>query len=344
MADFILIDGDKAVFLPGFAPAVVTVRPGDLRGSGPATFTGKKTCVDGDEKRVEVAGCVYMTPQYSIPGTGTLKIAALASDQKARKTTTGSKLVLLKGSRFTASFEVQSPAQQPPPAAGQPSPDPTGRYSGSGMFITANSEFQGNLTLRPTTTDFSCSARFHTLPSMPVAHDGTSQTKRLSAGIEPDYYVAVDERSPRDLLAFVRQYAETLNYFDNNNQLASDWGALSAGGSGLEPAVVEFMEAPEKFTSKEARLLNRPHFVLFLAFLKLFRLAQDRLNTLTREHLDFYFQQVLGMTRKPAIPDRVHVFVDLAVERSAGAARRTRCWPGERAGPGPTHLSHRPRR
>jgi hypothetical protein len=27
-----------------------------------------------------------MTPQYSIPGTGTLKIASLASNQKAQKT------------------------------------------------------------------------------------------------------------------------------------------------------------------------------------------------------------------------------------------------------------------
>jgi len=29
-----------------------------------------------------------MTPQYSIPGTGTLKIAALAGNQKATKTQT----------------------------------------------------------------------------------------------------------------------------------------------------------------------------------------------------------------------------------------------------------------
>ncbi len=143
MADFILIDGDKAVFLPSFAPAVVVVRPGYLKGSGPATFTGKKTCVDGDEKCVEVPGCVYTTPQYSIPGAGTLKIAALAGDQKARKTTTGGKAVLLKGSRFTATFEVQSPAKQPPPGPGPPSPDATTQYSGSGMFITTNLKFQG---------------------------------------------------------------------------------------------------------------------------------------------------------------------------------------------------------
>jgi hypothetical protein len=100
--------------------------------------------VDGDEKDVSVPGCTYMTPQYSIPGTGTLKISALAGDQKAKKTQTGGKLVLLKGSSFTAKFEVQSPAKQPPPGPGSPIPDASPQYSGSGTFITTNTKFQGS--------------------------------------------------------------------------------------------------------------------------------------------------------------------------------------------------------
>lgn len=144
MADFILIEDDKANFLPNFGAAIVVVQPGDLKGSGPATLNGKKICVDGDEKNVSVPGCTYMTPQYSIPGTGTLKIAALAGDQKAQKTNTGGKAVLLKGGQFTAKFEVQSPAQQPPPGAGSPIPDPTPQYSGQGMFMTTNTKFRGS--------------------------------------------------------------------------------------------------------------------------------------------------------------------------------------------------------
>src|SRR5271165_5677112 len=140
MADFILVDSDQAIFLPNFGPAVVVVRPGDLKGSGPATFTGKRICVDGDEKRVEVPGCVYMTPVYSIPGTGTLKIASLAGNQKATKTNTGGKAVLLKGGTFVAKFEVQNPAKIPPPVG---TPDGTPQYSGSGMFITTNGKLSG---------------------------------------------------------------------------------------------------------------------------------------------------------------------------------------------------------
>lgn len=131
------------IFIPAFGAAIVVVQPGKLEGSGPATIGGKKICVDGDESKVEVAGCTYMTPQYSIPGSGTLKIAALAANQKAKKTQTGGKVVLLKGGSFTAKFEVQSPAQQPPPGPGAPIPDATPQYSGNGMFIPANIKFMG---------------------------------------------------------------------------------------------------------------------------------------------------------------------------------------------------------
>ncbi len=143
MPDFILIAGDKASFLPNFGAAVVAVKPGNLEGSGPATLAGKKLCVAGDEKKVSVPGCVYMTPQYSIPGAGTLEIAALAADQKAKKTSTGGKAALLKGSRFTARFQVQTPAQQPPPGPGPPIPDSTPQYPGNGSFITTNTKFRG---------------------------------------------------------------------------------------------------------------------------------------------------------------------------------------------------------
>jgi hypothetical protein len=136
MSDTILIDGDQAIFLPAFTPAVVVVQPGKLTGSGPATIGGKKIAVDGDEAQVSVPGCTYMTAVYPIPGTGTLKIAALASDQKAQHTQTGGKPMLLKGGQFDAKFEVQSPAQQP--TASGPVPDATPQYTGKGLFVSTN--------------------------------------------------------------------------------------------------------------------------------------------------------------------------------------------------------------
>ena len=143
MGDFIIITGDKANFIPAFGAAIVVVQPGTMEGSGKLTLNGKKVCVDGDESKVEVPGCTYMTPQYSIPGSGTLKIDALAGNQLAKHTTTEGKAVLLKGAMFTAKFEVQSPAQQPPPGPGGPIPDSSPNYSGNGMFVTTNIKFTG---------------------------------------------------------------------------------------------------------------------------------------------------------------------------------------------------------
>lgn len=142
MPDAILLHGDKVLFMPSFGPATVVPRPGTLSASGPATANGKKVCVAGDETKVSVAGCTYITPLHSIPGTGTLKIASLAPNQKARKTKSGGKAVLLKGGSFTARFEVQNPAKQPPPPAGSPIPDATPQYSGSGSFLTTNLKFK----------------------------------------------------------------------------------------------------------------------------------------------------------------------------------------------------------
>ena len=138
MTDKILVEDDIANFMPNFTPAIVVVQPGQMKASGKATIKGKKICVDGDEAQLQVPGCQYMTPQYSIPGVGTLKIDRLAPDQKAQHSMTGGKLVLLKGGNFTAKFEVQSPAQQPPPGPGSPVPDGTASYSGQGSFVAAN--------------------------------------------------------------------------------------------------------------------------------------------------------------------------------------------------------------
>jgi hypothetical protein len=144
MSDFIIMENDQAIFIAAFGPATVAVQPGIMKGTGKTTITGKKICVAGDEKDVSVPGCTYFTPQFSIPGTGTLKIDALGGDQQSAKTKSGGKKIIVKGSTFTAKFEVQSPAQDPStvPATGAATPDASPSYSGSGNFMTSNTKFK----------------------------------------------------------------------------------------------------------------------------------------------------------------------------------------------------------
>lgn len=143
--DYLLVDGDQAIFHPTFEAAQVVVRSGVLAASGPATLGGKKLCVVGDEKSVKVPGCLYTTMSHPIPGTGTLEVAGLAGDQQSAKMTTGGAKLLLVGGSFTARFTVDSgsPAQQPAPS-GPPLRDTKGQYSGTGQFTTTNTKFRGS--------------------------------------------------------------------------------------------------------------------------------------------------------------------------------------------------------
>jgi hypothetical protein len=142
MSDLVVLDGDLAQFLPGFGMATVVVRPGTMRGSGPATKAGKRFCLVGDEAQLQVPGCVYFTPQHSIPGVGTLSISALAADQQSGTTTHKSTKLILVGSQFQAKLTVTMPAMQPPPAPGSPIPDSRPDYTGQGSFVTANTNFK----------------------------------------------------------------------------------------------------------------------------------------------------------------------------------------------------------
>ncbi len=134
--DFVIITGDQAVFDPSFPPATVVAPPGMITGSTKEKINGLIICAAGDEASVVVAGAAYFTPSFPIPGVGTLTIESLAADQQARKGKSGSRAVILKGTKFRARFQVNVPAQVIQVSG--PVLDPTPVYSGTGSFITTN--------------------------------------------------------------------------------------------------------------------------------------------------------------------------------------------------------------
>lgn len=127
----------------------------------------------------------------------------------------------------------------------------------------------------------------------PLQRDGTSQEQRTLKTLLPGY-VAVDERSIEDLKSFVVKYAKEITYFDINNAVDGDWE--------------EFFNKKLDTTSE----YNSPHFTLFMAFLKLFKYAQNEMNLITKKHLDFYYRDVLHLTENPAVPDQVFLIFELA--------------------------------
>lgn len=57
---------------------------------------------------------------------------------------------------------------------------------------------------------------------------------------------------------------------------------------------------------------HKPHMALFIACLKLFQFAQTSLNQLSKNHLDFYYQEVLKLKFRDEVADKVHLIFELA--------------------------------
>lgn len=144
-----------------------------------------------------------------------------------------------------------------------------------------------------------------------TGHDGTSQAGRKLKALDPDY-VAVDERSTRDLLAFIKEYAKELRYFNEQNEEDGDWSAFLGD---IDPdEIVAYMNDPKGFDSdpdKKAQL-SRPHLTLFLTFLELLKIARKQLNGLTKRHLEFYYREALRLTFRSGQPDKVYTVLELS--------------------------------
>ncbi len=132
----------------------------------------------------------------------------------------------------------------------------------------------------------------------PLQRDGTSQAQRILKTLLPGY-VAVDERNIEDLKAFAKNYAREIAFYNLDNK----WNA--------DPLKQDWFGFFDKTTDSGSRY-NAPHFVLFMAFLDIFRHAQDEINKLTKKHLDFYYRDVLHLKEKPAVPGQVYLIFELA--------------------------------
>ncbi|MCG6901985.1 MAG: hypothetical protein LJE68_04815, partial [Rhodobacter sp.] len=62
---------------------------------------------------------------------------------------------------------------------------------------------------------------------------------------------------------------------------------------------------------------HTPHYGLWLAFLSMFDKARAELNDFTGRHLDFYYEEILRLSRRGPVADHVHLLVELAKGRDA---------------------------
>lgn len=135
----------------------------------------------------------------------------------------------------------------------------------------------------------------------PLTRTGTSQQDRFLSALLPEA-IKIEDRTVSDWMDYAIDYAKHVNFFE---------GASATTPSGnWETFFAYFKE--QSLSEIEAKSDNEPHIALFLTFLKLLQYANSYLNELPKQHLDFYFKQVLQLKKKSFTPDKVHLIIELA--------------------------------
>lgn len=168
----------------------------------------------------------------------------------------------------------------------------------------------------------------------PLVHHGTSQEERFLAALEPDS-AGVCDFTLRDWMKFAWHFAARLNYFpaDGGSTPSGNWQQFMKAENEIEDFLKDTVlageeswiseEEKEKILRREPRADYEPHLALFLSFLKLMKFPQKQLNQFGKRHLDFYYTEVLKLSRKLYVPDRVHLVFELAQNASSEIIRES---------------------
>lgn len=139
--------------------------------------------------------------------------------------------------------------------------------------------------------------------------DGTNQRQRLLPALEANYIVP-DERSLPELVEYASRVAAEIRFYDLSGQATGDWSPFL--DLLVDPVTKRALPSPQFDELLDSRSDWPPHLALFLAFLKLFQKLQGDFNQLTERHLRHYYENELGLRRRAASSDAVHVIFELA--------------------------------
>lgn len=149
-----------------------------------------------------------------------------------------------------------------------------------------------------------------------LKRDCTARDRRMLRALLPQF-AAVDDRSLADLIQFAREFAGEIRFFAAPPAAdVPDWSRFLSEHSDRDLSELTGGDAPEEerwlryITAKKG--YTQPQQALFLAFLKLFKLAIEDLNSISARHLSYYYEDVLRLRKKPALPDHVFTIFELA--------------------------------
>ncbi len=156
--------------------------------------------------------------------------------------------------------------------------------------------------------------------------NGVNQEERFSDTLEPGN-LKLHDFTIEDWLLFAYNFAKEVNFFDTNNDKNPE-GNWEEFFSYFGFSKDNLPDGIPKRTDKEYTALKEnitktlsnansnqdltPHLTLFVCFLKLLELSQNKLNGITKKHLDFFYKDILQIEKLPAEADKVNIIFELA--------------------------------
>ena len=132
---------------------------------------------------------------------------------------------------------------------------------------------------------------------------GTDQLLRNKYELDPASVELMDF-DLEDWMKFAYNFAEHVNYFSEENSKISngDWRSFFKDSDEIK-TLLEELDETNSVT---------PHLTLFICFLKLLDFSKQRINKITKRHLDFFYKEILKIDKIPAQSDSAYVVFELA--------------------------------
>lgn len=156
--------------------------------------------------------------------------------------------------------------------------------------------------------------------------NGVNQEERFIDALEPSA-LKLHDFTIEDWLLFAYNFAKQVNFFDTNNDKKpeGDWqeffNYFGFSKDDIQNGIPK--RTDKKYTKLKENITKTltnaninhdltPHMTLFVCFLKLLELSQNKLNLITKKHLDFFYEDVLQIKKLPAQADKVNIIFELA--------------------------------
>lgn len=131
---------------------------------------------------------------------------------------------------------------------------------------------------------------------------GTDRLRRTSEKLDPAS-IQLHGFGLEEWMAFAYNFASHVKFFDAESTTQDGFWTEFFKDEAATEGLLADLEESDRLT---------PHLTLFICFIRLLEFSSDRLNGITKRHLDFYYQEVLQIEKLPPVYDKVNVLFELA--------------------------------